>query len=122
MEVSRRWPNVRTGYLKWYRLDAPTPFALGQTQIAMVESNIWVVNLIGQHGVMPQEGIPPIRYNAVRRGLATVRDCALALNASVHMPRIGCGLAGGTWDRMLQVIDEELLAFGLDVFVYDRPT
>jgi hypothetical protein len=35
------------------------------------------------------------------------------------MPRIGCGLAGGTWDKVEPIVLKELA--GLDVFVYDMP-
>jgi hypothetical protein len=35
----------------------------------------------------------------------------------VHMPRIGCGLAGGTWDRVGPIVDWTLDR--RDVFVYD---
>lgn len=37
------------------------------------------------------------------------------------MPRIGCGLAGGTWDRVGPIVEEELCAHGVPVMVYDWP-
>jgi hypothetical protein len=40
-------------------------------------------------------------------------------NASVHMPRIGCGLAGGTWEEVEPLVDAELLKRGFTVTVYD---
>ena len=48
-----------------------------------------------------------------------VRDKALELSASVHMPRIGCGLTGGEWPEIEKIIDETLCAAGVEVFVYD---
>jgi hypothetical protein len=35
------------------------------------------------------------------------------------MPRIGCGLAGGTWDKIEPIIERTLLAKGIEVVVYD---
>lgn len=35
------------------------------------------------------------------------------------MPRIGCGLAGGTWDRVEPLVGERLVARGIPVTVYD---
>ncbi len=35
----------------------------------------------------------PVRYETIDRALAVVGDHAIALGASVHMPRIGCGPA-----------------------------
>jgi O-acetyl-ADP-ribose deacetylase (regulator of RNase III) len=44
---------------------------------------------------------------------------AVELDASVHMPRIGCGLAGGTWDKIEPIINNSLIKSGVEVFVYD---
>ena len=40
---------------------------------------------------------------------------------SVHMPRIGCGLAGGTWERIEPLIVKVLCERGIPVTVYDLP-
>jgi hypothetical protein len=42
--------------------------------------------------------------------------------ASVHMPRIGAGLAGGKWDVISQIVEDELTAKGIPVTVYDLPS
>ena len=52
--------------------------------------------MIGQHKTITNsKGIPPIRYEAVEKCLEKLSYDTLKLNASIHMPRIGCGLAGG---------------------------
>jgi hypothetical protein len=35
------------------------------------------------------------------------------------MPRIRCGLAGGSWDRIESLIQRSLYANGVDVCLYD---
>jgi hypothetical protein len=35
------------------------------------------------------------------------------------MPRIGCSLAGGRWERVESIVRETLCAAGLTVTVYD---
>jgi hypothetical protein len=35
------------------------------------------------------------------------------------MPRIGCGLAGGTWERVGPLVEETLGRAGVAVTVYD---
>ncbi|RBL89988.1 Appr-1-p processing protein [Chitinophaga flava] len=118
LAVSARWPEPEKQYRTWYA-DA-TNFALGQAQFVKVTSNIWVANVIGQHKIVKGKGgIPPIRYEAVQEGLRMVSSFALENNATVHMPRIGCGLAGGTWDKIEPIIIEELLNKGVAVTVYD---
>jgi hypothetical protein len=37
------------------------------------------------------------------------------------MPRIACGLAGGTWDKVEPILQEEVIARGIPVRVYDLP-
>jgi O-acetyl-ADP-ribose deacetylase (regulator of RNase III) len=55
----------------------------------------------------------------VQRCLTAVGDSALALGASVHMPRIGTGLAGGRWDRIEPIIVATLCARDIATTVYD---
>jgi O-acetyl-ADP-ribose deacetylase (regulator of RNase III) len=55
----------------------------------------------------------------VRDGLRRVAEFAQAKAASIHMPRIGCGLAGGTWDEVGRLVQEELADKEIEVHVYD---
>ncbi len=87
-----------------------------------MEKNVWVANLIGQHDIKRSQGSKPIRYEAISQGLSCVAQQALSKGASVHMPRIGCGLAGGTWDKIEPIIQVELSDKDIPVFVYDLPT
>ncbi len=81
---------------------APTPkragndFGLGAVQLVRVKPDTWVANAVAQRGIRTGSGGPPIRYDLVERCLVAVAEHALRLEASVHMPRIGCGLAGGS--------------------------
>ena len=62
---------------------------------------------------------PPIRYDSLHSCLRAVRTLAETLGASVHMPRIGCGLAGGEWSRVEPLVASELTDGGIPVTVYD---
>lgn len=85
-----------------------------------MEDDIWIANLIGQHKINKDEnGNAPIRYDAIKKGLEKVAQFATENNTSVHMPRIGCGLAGGTWDRIEPLIQESLLNNEIETYVYD---
>ena len=59
------------------------------------------------------------RYGAVAASLARLGAIALERGASVHMPRIGCGLAGGTWDRIEPLLVQHVASRGVQVTVYD---
>ncbi|MGX7689374.1 macro domain-containing protein [Flectobacillus roseus] len=118
MAISKRWKEPELQYRAWYK--SQENFDLGQVQFVQVEENLWVANLIGQHKINKDEqGNPPIRYDAVLEGLQKVSDFAKAQNASVHMPRIGCGLAGGTWDQIEPLIIVTLTNSAISVWVYD---
>ena len=119
--VSRRWREPEKRYRAWHRGEEPHPFTLGQVQFVQVEDTIWVANLIGQHGMRFRHGLAPIRYDAIRAGMHIVAAKAKELGASVHMPRIGCGLAGGKWEAIERIIREELTASNVTVTVYDLP-
>lgn len=118
--VSKRWPRPERDYRAWYRDRAVNGFGLGAVQLVPVQSGLWVANMVGQHGTSPSaSGRPPVRYRAVRQCLDTLGTIAGALGASVHVPRIGCGLAGGSWDRMEPVVSAALCERGVPVTVYD---
>lgn len=122
LAVSRRWPEPEAAYRRWHRGRAGNDFGLGATQLVQVTPDIWVANMIGQHGIKTgRSSGPPIRYEAVRLCLCHLAGSAVELAASVHMPRIGCGLAGGRWDRIEPLITSELIGYGVSVTVYDQP-
>ncbi len=120
LAVSRRWPQPEHDYRDWYRHRAANDFALGAVRLIGVQPELWVANMIGQHGTRTGSSGPPIRYPAVEQCLHILGDQALARGASVHMPRIGCGLAGGSWDRIEPLIQTGLCARGVQVTVYDH--
>ena len=117
--LSRRWPEPEQCYRAWHRGESESPFVLGEVQFVQVGSTLWVANLIGQRDVRLVEGVPPVRYEAIRKGLLRVAAEARRLGASVHMPRIGCGLAGGQWEDVGKIVEEELVNGGVPVTVYD---
>ncbi|MGQ4423122.1 Appr-1-p processing protein, partial [Streptomyces violaceoruber] len=73
-----------------------------------------------QHGMRTGSKGAPVRYEAIGTALGRVADRAAELEASVHLPRIGCGLAGGTWSRVEPLISDRLTRRGIPVTVYDR--
>lgn len=118
MAISKRWKEPETSYREW--ATDPESFKLGEVQFVQVEPTIWVANIIGQRDVkVAKDGTPPVRYDAIKKALAKVGHFAHEINASVHMPRIGCGLAGGTWDQIEPGIIEGLTGTGIMTVVYD---
>ncbi|WP_405543919.1 macro domain-containing protein [Streptomyces goshikiensis] len=119
LAISKRWPEPEAQYREWHRGRSGNDFGLGAVQLVRVQPDVWVANMIGQRGTRTGSSGPPIRYDAVERCLATLADHAVELGASVHMPRIGCGLAGGKWSRIEPLITGALCARDVDVTVYE---
>jgi len=130
LAISKRWEAPEDLYRQWYRQRDPINntepgaivmtsgrFQLGETQLVMVQPGIAVVNMIAQAGMRTGSKGPPIRYDSLRTTLGLVNGYADSFKASVHMPRIGCGLAGGSWDKVEPIIQETLSE--RDVYVYD---
>lgn len=119
LALSKRWPDPQRAYGEWYAQRESNDFRLGALQMVRVEESIWVANMLAQHGVQADEAGPPIRYAALEQALGALSQRALQLDASVHMPRIGCGLAGGSWDEVEPRVQRALGDKGVPVFVYD---
>jgi O-acetyl-ADP-ribose deacetylase (regulator of RNase III) len=120
LAISKRWSKPEEIYKNSFKQEAKA--SLGDVQLVQVEESITVANIIGQHGIRSprnKTAPAPIRYEAVEQGLSSIAAHALETSASVHMPRIGCGLAGGNWNEIEPIIERTLIAKGISVFVHD---
>jgi len=120
LAVSKKWPDVEMEYRKWHGgAQAKEPFQLGNIQAVKAEKGIAVINMIGQDGIKPKNGLPPIRYGAIDECLKKVAKIAKDHDASVHCPKFGAGLAGGEWYIIEAMIEKRLCEEGIDVTVYE---
>lgn len=120
LAVSRRWRGPEAAYREWA---AGGGLVLGKVQLVPVETtghliDVGVANMCAQHAFGDADG-PPIRYDALAECFEQLRELAHRYDASIHMPRVGCGLAGGSWDRVEPLIKQQLQY--QDVYVYDLP-
>ena len=118
LALSKNWPEPEKEYRAWFASDSSP--GLGDVQFVDVATEITVANVIGQHGLKSKRSsLPPVRYDAIRGGLEKVASFAKTRMASVHMPRIGCGLAGGDWNEVEPIERETLSDIGIATIVYD---
>ncbi len=111
LAISRRWYAPELAYRK------RKEFKLGTVDFIRVEDDIIVANMIAQKGIgYDAQGNPPISYAALRIALNIVNHHAHLTGSSIHMPRIGCGLAGGNWETVEQIIKDVMT---VPVTVYD---
>lgn len=116
LALSKRWKKPEMEYRK---LKNSVGYALGDIQIVQVEKDLYVVNMIAQHGLRGTSNKPPVSYEHLEQCFDKFMQDISSLNeVSVHMPKIGCGLGGGSWDIVEEIIDEHL--DGIPVYVYTR--
>jgi len=144
LSLSKKWKEPEQAYRRWAQEGAEMLLLPGYSDVKMgVELKLnevmfvpvahvgyppnfkeitYVANMIAQHGVMANdEGVPPIRYGALETCLKHVKLFVDHLGgASVHMPRVGCGLAGGKWSEIEPIIERALPE--VEVYVYDFDT
>jgi O-acetyl-ADP-ribose deacetylase (regulator of RNase III) len=130
VDLSERWKEPEEYYLdqhkraRWKKAE----FELGLVQWICIEPGdygIFVVNMIAQHGLRSSQNPVPLRYDELEKCLDQVAAGARGLmegmderTVSVHMPKIGSGLAGGEWARIERIVDE--VFWDLPVYIYTK--
>ena len=94
---------------------------LGDVVFGELEEGTFVAHMVAQRGI-GASSTPRLRYAALAQCLAKVREVALAQGATVHMPRIGTGHGGASWDVVRELIAEELVEKGVATTVYRKPS
>lgn len=87
-------------------------------QLVRVGQDLLVANMVAQHGYVSAANPVAVRYEALDECLRKLAG-RLDGGTTVQMPRIGCGLAGGRWERVEPIIEQRLVAAGFEVLVYD---
>lgn len=120
--LGKRYPMTKAGYLQWHQWWTTHchghVFKLGEVQFMAVSNNILVANMIAQDGIHHSQN-PRVKYAYLEICLKKAFNVANDHGYSVHMPRIGCGLGGGTWDQVEISIRTANRVPNVPVFVYD---
>lgn len=119
LSVKRRWPSAQREFTTAVTSNK-NQLRLGTLITCEVEEDVTLVSIVAQHGYGPSPH-PRIRYGALKSCLDEISHLATKRNASVHMPRIGTGLAGGAWPVVEEIVGDTLVQSGISVTVYDVP-
>jgi len=101
LALSAKYSEPEKEYHNWFATGKPQ---LGDVQFVQVKPDLIVANIIGQKGTHCRGPIPPIRYDAITKGLEQVYQKAKQEGYTVHMPRIGAVLGGGDWPTIDKII------------------
>lgn len=113
LALSNKWNYPE----EFYRaVAAEKGLTLGDVHIVPVERNIVVMNMVAQAGIGFNDGVAPIRYDALRTCLNKVNEHCVMFGGTLHAPRFGAGLAGGDWNIIEGII---LDVMDVDVTIYD---
>ena len=117
-KIKKEWPEV-------YAADCATRKGdrtkLGTFTKAIVEDGEFTIyNLYGQYGYSKRDsGIRDLDYDAIFDASDAMADDVIACGGkTVGLPLIGCGLAGGKWSVVEAMIEETLVAKGLEVTIF----
>lgn len=104
LALSKKWSEPETEY----RAIPPKYHELGFVQFVRVEEDITVANMIAQQDVKSNENERPLRYDALIDALIKVNEYCQKRQCTLHMPKIGSGLAGGNWNIIEKIIEENV--------------
>lgn len=137
LAVSKRWPEAEAAYRRWYsdvQSKGSNSIPLGQVQMVPVKDEhgrLYVANMVAQDKYVSEDNPIAIRYGALVQCLHDLNKWIAAMHvvrsrmpgeynfkSSIHMPRIGCGLAGGDWNVIGDILIRSL---NYDLYIYDLP-
>jgi hypothetical protein len=124
LAIDKKWPEPKQEYKLLFER-CPNDKKLGRVQLIQVESDIYIANMISQHGYIGKDNPRPLRYVELITSMCKLVS-EIKHNFSneqiekivFHCPKFGSQLAGGNFDFVLDLIDEIWLENGFDVVVY----
>ncbi len=117
--AAQKYPAAQQQFSRWI-LEIPKRERLGRVHFADLGKNVFIASLIAQEGYGASSG-PRIRYAPLEHCFRLVATFAAERRADVHLPRIGAGQSGGSWDTVEEIIRDTLTSNGVRVTVYDLP-
>ena len=110
--------QIRAKYPKAFKVYRDTHetkgLILGQVIGADCDEHI-ILNLVGQKNY-GRDGSLYLDYVALRKGINIINK---NISEPVSFPMIGCGLAGGDWKLVSEIIEEESTNFQPIVYTFD---
>lgn len=100
LQIKNKYPQVFTKYKQIANKDC-----WGQIQFVQIADNKFICNMFSQKGISRTHRTTD--YELMRKCLTKLNTLAEQHNLTVAIPyKIGCGLAGGDWNIVEQIIKE----------------
>jgi len=113
-------PQIKHKFPEAYKVDCETisgdESKMGTITYTKNTKPTTIVNLYGQYGYGRKNGQMDLDYDALRKALRMAKN--KFTGKSFGFPKLGSGLAGGSWDIIEQIIEEELKGEDVTVVNY----
>lgn len=102
-QIAKKWPRVREAYLEHHNIFG---WKLGDVQLVFCNDDFSfpIIANVATQEKYGYDGKLYADYEAIENGLFQVFEYAKNKKYSIALPRIGCGLAGGDWDVVKEII------------------
>lgn len=98
LQIRKKYPKVFEAYRK-------TAQELGKVQLVKIGENKYICNMFSQNGISRHKRTT--NYEAMEECIATIVEYAKENEYSIAIPyKIGCGLAGGDWNKVKDIIEK----------------
>lgn len=116
-QIARMYPQVRKLYLQRH---TTIGWQLGDVQfidLTKMDPKLIVANIASQDDYGTDK--VNVDYSGLAIGLEKVFRFAELENLPVALPKIGCGLAGGSWETVERIITTLLMKYPIGVTIYE---
>jgi hypothetical protein len=104
--LNRLYPNI----LRQLRLDKPS---LGDAHRYNIHENLLVYSMVAMRGLRSKYNPVPLDYGYLEQAMKKVTP---PLDWTIHCPKFGAGLAGGSWFIIEKLIQEIWNAYVVKVY------
>jgi O-acetyl-ADP-ribose deacetylase (regulator of RNase III) len=102
-QIAKKFPLAKEWYLAKYHDDR---WELGHVQFVPMPWSGKIIANCATQKEYGRDGKVYVDYGAVKEVMHKLYDFAKSANASVGIPKIGAGLAGGDWQIIEAIIEE----------------
>lgn len=132
--VAKRHPHVQQRYFDWFQeqvdFASGKPFALGEFQSVQLDpafGRSFIVNMIGQNGVVGPDNRKPVKYGYLQRCVEDIGKMVQHFNGhnkvsqdvEICTVKFGAGLAGGEWPIIEEFLLDSWVSRGIKVTIFD---
>lgn len=117
LSIAKKYPLAKTAYFNKFK---NTGWHLGEIQVVDCEDRK-IINAATQFNYgSPKSGEVYADYPAIKKCFKLAKQYAKAHGLSIATPKIGAGLAGGNWEIIKKIIEDEFSDYEISIYYYNK--